>query len=96
MGKPKYLEENLPLGPLSLPHLTNSCNVYMEITHDWWEKACSCYFGGGEKLTCSVVVVDDDDDDDEDAVSLQQYVGFTLSKATKALRESSGIALLCF
>lgn len=38
----------------------------MEPTHDWWEKACSCYFGGGEKLACLV--------DDDDAVSLQQYV----------------------
>lgn len=59
MGKPKYLEENLPQGPLSLPHLT----------HDSWEKTCSCYFGGGEKLACLV-----DDDDDGDAVSLQQPV----------------------
>jgi hypothetical protein len=56
MGKANYLKKNLPQGPLSLPHLT----------HDLWEKACSCYFGGGEKLACLVdvvvvvVVVDDD------------------------------------
>ena len=68
MGKPKYLEENLPQGPLSLPLLTNLFKVYMEPTHDWWDKASTCYFGGGEKLTCLVVVVDDDDDDDDDDV----------------------------
>jgi hypothetical protein len=56
MGKPKYLEEGLLQGPLSLSRLTNSFKVYMEPTHDWWEKACS-YFGGGEKLACLVVDV---------------------------------------
>jgi len=65
MGKPKYLEENLPQGPLSLPLLTNSVKVYKEPTHDWWEKASTCYSGGGEKLTCLV------DDDDVDDVMLQ-------------------------
>jgi len=61
MGKLKYLEENLPQGSLSLPLLTNLFEVYVEPTHDWWDKASTCYFGGGEKLTC---LVDDDDDDD--------------------------------
>jgi len=74
MGKPKYLEENLPQGPLSLPLLTNLFNVYVEPTHDWWDKASTCYFGGGEKLTCLVDDcggVGDDDDDDDDDVMLQ-------------------------
>jgi len=55
----------------------------MEPTHDWWEKAYSCYFGGGEKLACLIDwlidwFIDDGggggDDDDDDAVSLQQFV----------------------
>jgi hypothetical protein len=41
-GKTEILEENFLEGQLSLPHLTNLFKVYMEPTHDWWEKAGSC------------------------------------------------------
>jgi hypothetical protein len=63
-----------------MQHLTNLFKVYMVPTHDWWEKAYSFYFGGGEILAWLL-----DDDDDDDTVLLQQsvqpvYVYFTSFK----------------